>query len=161
MSLDSQSASVRKELLAVQSGSDDGMLHCADVVEWARVNPGSVLYSKIEWDDERAADAHRLWQVRRLIQLHVVSDQMAETMVSLSIDRKAGGGYRSVSDVVARPDLREIMLQDALADLERLQQRYSRVEALASVWREASVARVKARRARPNVDMSEQMAAAD
>ena len=44
--------------------------------------------------------------------------------MSLSIDRKHDGsnGYRPLADVVARPDLREIMLADALAELDRVQE---------------------------------------
>lgn len=153
--------SIREELLAVQAASADGLLHCAEVVEWAKANPTSSLHAAIQWNNATAADAYRLWQVRQLIQLHVVSEDFKETMVSLSIDRKAGGGYRSVSDVVARPDLREIMLQDALNELERLRHRYGRVKALATVWREVDDAQVKTGRRRRVEVVAEQMAAAE
>ena len=68
----------------------------------------------------------------------------------LSIDRKAGGGYRKMSDVLKAPDLREIMLADALAELERVQLKYARVEELARVWAEAAAVeqRIGARRRR-------------
>lgn len=154
--------SIRDELLAIQSASEDGILHCHHVVEWARDHPNSALHSAIEWNNNAAADAYRLWQVRRLVQLYITSGDTAGQVVSLSIDRKAGGGYRSVSDVAARPDLREVMLQDALDELERVQAKYQRVEALASVWREAETVRARSgRRRRASAVAAEQMAAAD
>lgn len=153
--------SIRNELLAIQSASEDGILHCHEVVKWARDHPNSALHSAIEWDNDAAADAYRLWQVRRLVQLHITSGEASEQVVSLSIDRKAGGGYRTVSDVIARPDLREVMLQDALEELERVQTKYQRVEALASVWREAETVRARSGRRRRASVPAEQMAAAD
>lgn len=128
---------IKVELLAIQSASADGLLHAEAAVEWAAKHPESELHGSIEWDDTKAALEHRLWQVRRLIQIYIVTDDGAAQMVSLSIDRTNGGGYRSVSDVVAAPDLRAIMLADALAELQRVQVKYARVQELAAVWDEA------------------------
>lgn len=135
--------SIRSELLSIQHACPDGVLHASDVVAWAKENAESALHSAIEWNNKKAADAHRLWQVRQLIQLHVVTEDGAPQLVSLSIDRKVGGGYRSVSDVVEKPDLRAILLQDALDELERVQAKYQRVEALATVWQEAETVRAR------------------
>jgi hypothetical protein len=140
--------SIKSELLALQQTNSDGILHAAEVVAWARKNTESRLHAAIEWDDATAAEAHRLWQVRQLIQIHVVADDGAPTLVSLSLDRKAGGGYRSISDVAKRPDLRDIMLQDALDELNRVQAKYQRVTELASVWQEAEQIRTRTRRKR-------------
>ena len=124
----------------------DGILHAPAVVSWARANPDSALHNAIEWDNDRAADAHRLWQVRQLIQLHVTTEDGAPQLVSLSFDRKGTGGYRSISDVVKVPDLRAIMLQDALDELQRVQIKYQRVQELASIWQEAEQVRTRSRR---------------
>lgn len=132
---------IKSELLAIQDASTDGILHCNKVVEWARTHPESALYSVIEWENEKAADEYRLWQVRKLIQLHIISEDGDPVVVSLSVDQRSGGGYRSVSDVIKVPDLREIMLQDALNELERMHRKFARVEALAGVWREVEVVR--------------------
>ena len=137
--------SIRDELLAIQQADPGNVLYPPAVVAWARANVGSALHAAIEWDDERAADAHRLWQIRRLIQLHITAEDGSPQMVSLSIDRAANGGYRSVSDVVKAPDLRQIMLDDALAELERVQIKYNRVTALERVWKEADSVRQQAR----------------
>ena len=135
--------SIKDELLTIQSASEDNILHAEHVVAWAKDRPNSALFAAIEWDDERAASAHRLWQVRRLIAVHVVSTDGAPQMVSLTIDRKDGGGYRSISDVSKAPNLRAIMLSDALDELERFQLKYQRVQELAAIWDEADRVRAQ------------------
>ncbi len=136
--------SIRDELLEIQRDNDDNILHPREVVEWARRNTNSALHSAIEWDDQRAADAYRLVQVRRLIEVHVVSGGGDQRVISLSSDRTAGGGYRSEADVIARPDLRAVMLRDALEELERVQAKYERVKGLSEVWEATDAARAKA-----------------
>lgn len=136
--------SIKSELMRIQQANPDNILFPADVVEWAKDNPDSALFSAIEWNDQQAADAHRLWQVRQLIQLHVVEGDKTPMLVSLSIDRKGDGGYRSISDVGERPDLREVMLADAFAELERVQLKYARVTELAKVWEETEAAKQRA-----------------
>ncbi len=140
---------IASELLALQQASTDGKLHCREVVEWARENPASALHSAIEWDDTKAAASYRIWQVRHLIELHITSGNGGPVLVSLSVDRGANGGYRLMSDVAAAPDLREIMLQDALAELERVQRKYSRITELARVWEEAEKVRSTKAHRRP------------
>lgn len=139
-------ALIRHELLALQEASTDGLLHAERVVEWARENPESALHRAIQWDDVKAADEYRLWQVRRLIALNVVSGDGAPLVVSLSIDRNDGGGYRSISDVAKSKPLMEIMLDDALRELERVKARYARVRALSDLWSKVDEALEQRRR---------------
>lgn len=106
-------------------------------MEWARRNRGSALHQALEWDDKKAAHEHRLSQVRGLIHVHVTTGDGTPMMISLSIDRVSGGGYRSVEDVLAVPDLRQIMLDDALRDLQRVKAKYQHVAELNRVWEEA------------------------
>jgi hypothetical protein len=82
----------------------------------------------------KAAKEHQFWQIRRLIAIHITVPDGTPQIVSLSIDRYDGGGYRRVSDVLRDQALSEIMLRDALADLERVRLRYARVKELAAVW---------------------------
>jgi hypothetical protein len=135
---------IKSELLELQVASNDGMLHTESVVKWAKANPKSALHSALEWDDKKAGHAWRIVQVRKLIELNITSVNAGPTMISLSIDREAGGGYRTIKDVMATPNLRDIMLQDALDDLERMQKRYAAVESLNEVWEAAS--RVRSRK---------------
>jgi hypothetical protein len=51
----------------------------------------------------------------------------------LSIDRTEGG-YRQIADVMSRQDLRKVMLDDALAELERTQKKYRHLQELETVW---------------------------
>jgi hypothetical protein len=137
---------VAAELLKLKTV--DGIINPSAAVEWARKNKKSLLHRSLEWDDGIAAERYRIWQVRALISVHIVDAEGSRRFVSLSIDRKHDGsnGYRSLEDIVARPDLREIMLADALADLERIQARYTKLTELAPVWEGA--AQVRERRTR-------------
>lgn len=129
--------SIKSELLSLKHADPRNILHVGDVVRWARDNPTSALHHSIEWDDARAAEAHRYAQVRQLITIHVVSEEGTPLVVSLSIDRATGGGYRDMNDVGSLPDLRSIMLMDALNELERVRTKYARLQELAAVWEEA------------------------
>lgn len=127
--------SIQEELLAIK-GTDE-LLVPERVVEWAKAHPASYLYRSLEWDDSKAAHEYRLWQVRRLISLNVVTSEGVRQLVSLSIDRpRIGGGYRSLDDVLARRDLHEVLLDDALAELDRVQAKYDQLKELAPIWRE-------------------------
>lgn len=139
------SAKLKAELLAIQKASKDRMLHAANVVAWAKRNRASALYRQFEWSDRKAGQEYRLWQARRLIAINIVTEDGGPQIVSLSFDRAKGGGYRAVSDVLSSRNLSEIMLRDALAELQRVQERFQRVKELTSVWSE--VKRVRQRHA--------------
>lgn len=127
---------VRDELQAIQDRSPDGMLHAEDVVEFARTHKTSALHGQFEWDVKKAAMEHWLWQARRLVQIYVVSGDGKPLLVSLTLDRSNGGGYRKMTDVVASKPLSQIMLDDALRELQRVRTKYERVSALTAVWTE-------------------------
>ena len=148
--------SIKSELLSIQHATTDNILHAEDVVQWAQENPASALHRVIEWDNAKAAHAYRLSQVRHLIQVHVVADDNTPLLVSLSIDRPIGGGYRDLADVGRVPNLREILLADALMELERVRSKFERVQELTRVWEEADAVRARLpepvrRRGRPRV----------
>ena len=68
-------------------------------------------------------------------------------IVSLSIDRvNDGGGYRDLDTVMSSPPLREVLLSDALTELERARLKYEGLTELARVWSE--VRRVKTKQAK-------------
>jgi hypothetical protein len=56
--------------------------------------------------------------------------------VSVSQDRNPEGGYRRMADVLARPDLRQQLLNDALSDLETFQGKYVSLKELDRVMTE-------------------------
>jgi hypothetical protein len=127
--------SVREELLALQQSAPDGLLRVETAVEWAENNPRSDLHKSLEWDDAAAGHDWRCHQVRRLIAIHIVNVEGVREMVSLSIDRtEPGGGYRPLNSVLEVPRLRRVLLADALAELDRVKDRYETVADLAEVW---------------------------
>lgn len=128
------SKQVQAELLAIKKASKDEMLHAEQVVAWAAKHKRSALYRKFEWDDGKAARQFRLWQARVLIQLNITAEDGTPRLVSLSVDRTNGGGYRDLAEVRADRDLSQVLLRDALAELRRVQDRYKRVRALTKVW---------------------------
>lgn len=122
---------IAAELLALRN--KDGMIEAPKVVQWARRHTKSRLYHVLEWDNEVAGEKHRIWQVRQLIAVHVVDAEGSRQAVSLSIDRRVGG-YRHLDDIMPRQNLREVMLQDALDELERVEAKYKRLQELEQVW---------------------------
>lgn len=133
---------VRDELLRLLENSNSHVLRVEEVWEWARTHPKSALHASIEWNEKKAAREYQYWQIRRLIQIHVITDYGEPRLVSLRVDRSAGGGYREITEVLSDRKLSEYMLNDAIADLERVHQNYLRVKELSGVWK--ALARVRA-----------------
>ena len=131
MSMSDRTDSISAELMKLRD--EDGKINPAAVVKWARRNTKSRLHAALTWDDAVAAERHRIWEVRALIAVHITDADGGRRFVSLSIDRQEGG-YRAVSQVLEKPDLRQVMLDDALADLERVQARYKHLTELSEVW---------------------------
>jgi hypothetical protein len=139
---------IRDELLGLQRGHT--VLQVERVVDWAREHPESALHRSLEWNDRTAAHHYRCQQVRRLIAIHVVSDDGVRQLVSLKIDRVApGGGYRDLSTVMRAPELRRMLLAEALEELDRLRLKYEGLRELAGVWEAADRVRSPVRRHRP------------
>lgn len=127
-------SAIQRELEALQGA--DGLIRAEEVVEWAAAHPDSALHGQFEWDDAAAAIEHRVWQARRLIALHIVTETGERKTISLTVDRTKGGGYRAVEDVARIPELREVMLRDALGELKRTRARYRHLQELARVFEE-------------------------
>src|SRR6516225_8122516 len=100
---------IREELEVIAKASRGGILHAARVVAWARDHEKSALHRRFQWNDDKAAREYRLWQARSLIQVYIVDDGGQAAMVSLTIDRANGGGYRPIVDVLASEELSHIM----------------------------------------------------
>jgi hypothetical protein len=133
--------SIQTELVALKK---DGLLVAERVHEWAEAHPESDVHKALEWDNEAAAYEHRLWQIRRLIAVHVTYEGGERKFISLSIDRsKDGGGYRDLDDVIKDRSLYAIALKDALQELQRLQERYEHLKELRPVW--SAVKKIKTR----------------
>src|SRR5262245_29384756 len=111
--------SVMDELLALKN--DDGLIIVETVHDWAQSNKDSDLYAQLEWNNNKAGYEYRLWQIRRLVALNIVSEEGERQVVSLSVDRvQPAGGYRDLNDVLKTKSLYSILLRDAFAELDRV-----------------------------------------
>jgi len=123
-----------------------GILKPEVVVEEARPK-SSPIHSRFTWDDSKAAHEHRLWQARQLIRVVVEVIEGVkgrhEVFVSLSSDRKESG-YRVMTEVLSKSELRRQMLSDALNELVLFQEKYQRLKELAAVF--SSIRKVTKRR---------------
>lgn len=127
---------IREELISIQKADPGGILYPKRALSWARENKRSALHNALDWNNREAAEKWRLQQIRSLITLHITFADGSPQVISLSIDRTSGGGYRALSDVMQVPDLRKIALADALRELERVQMKYRHIEELAKVWKD-------------------------
>ncbi len=132
--------SVETELLSIKG--DKELLTAEEVVGWAQKHPKSKLHQHFEWDDSIAAHEYRIWQARRVIALSLVYPDGSRKFYSLSVDRSnVGGGFRDVGDILKSKDLHEILLADALRELDRIRERYDVLKTLKPVW--SAVERVR------------------
>ena len=127
------------------------LLNVRMVLEDAR-DEDSPLHDEFEWDNEKAAEQWRVHHGRKLLATYVTileyegESYKTRAMISLSDDRQSGGGYRSLREVMNHKELREMLLQDALDELEQVRVRYEHLQQLSSVWDAIKTAR-KAKRA--------------
>lgn len=122
--------------IAAENG---GILQPVVVVDAARSRK-SVLHSRFEWNDTKAAEEYRLYQARQLIRItvQVIGDGDDETpdrvWVSLRQDRTTkDGGYRSLIDVLSDADLRRQLLDEAMQEMAYFEQKYRRLKELSGV----------------------------
>lgn len=122
------------ELDRIKKEAVDGLLHPEMVLEAAR-DTESPLHSRFEWNDAKAAEGYRLGQARTLIAAAIIMEprlgEPVRAFVSLTSDRKAGGGYRSSGEVMDNAMLRRILLADAFRDIEVLARRHVALHELA------------------------------
>lgn len=121
-----------EEFEAIRSLDKDGLLRPEVAVLWARQNPDSELHRKLEWDDSEAAEQWRVDQVRQLIRVIVVpsseTGQHVRAYVSQPSDRVHGGGYRPISESLAKA--RQELVNEALATVKRLRNQFAHLPEL-------------------------------
>ena len=111
----------------------------AELVVAAASAETSPIHHCFTWDDTKAAHAHRLWQARELIarvEFEPTPDRpIFRAYVNIRSEGEAVGRYVSTVDALADSSTRKTVVARALADLERVRERYEQIEELASVWR--------------------------
>jgi hypothetical protein len=119
--------------IAKQNG---GLLVVDAVLEEAK-REDSPLHAHFEWDDTAAADAHRRYQARVLIQRCKITLVESEpttvrAFVSLQSDREAGGGYRMTTKVMDDAAMREELLHDIRLTIARWNQKLNLLDTITS-----------------------------
>jgi hypothetical protein len=113
---------------------EHGTLDPAVVVEWAKDHPESALHGRFTWDDSKAAHEYRLWQARQLITVEVTYESGKKRQVYVSpIIQRGNGGYSLLVEVLSDKERREQFLAQALADYNRVGEKYSELVELAEV----------------------------
>ena len=120
------------------AAQNDGMVRAEAVVDYAK-NPTTALHGIFTWDDKVAGVALRLQQARQLIRVMVAvlpgGDPLKyRAYVSLKEDRYNGEGYRAMVDVMSDGRLREIMLVEAMAEMQVFMAKYEAIKELSSVF---------------------------
>lgn len=129
-------------LLELQSRSAGVLV--PEAVVAAAADEDSPFHDRFTWDDAAAAHYRRLDEARMLIRTFTVMVKISgsqkpeklRAFISLSSDRRVGGGYRSLVDVVNDSERYAEMLHDALAELQSFKRKYSMLKELKSVIQE-------------------------
>lgn len=128
---------IKQELEALAE-ANNGLLRPETVVEFAS-NPDTALHSRFEWDDTEAAKRYRIWQARQIIKVTVdvlpnENETVYQVFVSLKDDRRNGGGYRALVDVMSDDQMRRQLLTQAANDFKLWQKKYQQLKELAPVF---------------------------
>lgn len=111
------------EALSKLASDGDGHLEPSAVVSAAQ-DPDSALHPHFEWDDTKAAHAHRLDQARDLIRVIRIDEGERSPPAFVSISDVSGVSYRPVADVRASSSLQLVVMRQAERDLAAFRRRY-------------------------------------
>lgn len=119
---------------------EHGRLTAQLVVDEAS-DPESLLHSHFEWDDEVAAEQHRLAQARKLIRkVRITFQPHAEANFSTirawrSVATSEGRTYRPAEEVAEDSFLLKLHLQDMEREWRSLKEKYERFAEFAEMVR--------------------------
>jgi hypothetical protein len=124
-----------------------GMLLPEVVVAEAK-NPRHPLHGRFTWNPDEAAHQWNLHEARMLINVvvSVIRHDLPPMPVfcSLTTDRSDGRGYRVTASVMGDSELRDQLLQDALAQLNSFTQKFQQLRELAEVFKAIKKVKSKA-----------------
>lgn len=146
--LDDKQAQTYGEHLEKLTVKNDNQLEPAIVVKDAK-RKRSPLHDYFEWDDSKAAHAHRLERARHLIRsVEVVikregKEYQTRAFHSVIIKRNSHTerAYAEVERVMSEPELREQVIGKALQELESWRRRYGELRELGKVFAAIDTAR--------------------
>lgn len=132
------------EILKDIQKKHEGVLKPSDVVAFAEPND-SPLHGWFEWDDEKAGEKYRLEQARALIRtvvcmVEVPDDKprLVRVFHALRSERRAGGGYREIHEIMSESDRLAQLTAEMLQDLIRMKVRYESVMKLGKIEQAAN-----------------------
>jgi hypothetical protein len=115
-----------------------GVCNARDLLEAARPVE-SPIHDLCEWDDERAADEHRVYQLRkamsslRVVRIDHPQPEPALVHVTRVTPKTVTDGYVGVRDAMADPEFRAQVVRDALRQVGGLLNRYAFIPELDAV----------------------------
>jgi hypothetical protein len=120
------------DALETIAAENDGRLTPRAMVVKARAR-GHPLHPHFEWNDKKAADAHRLQQARQIVHaIRVVDETQPEAppriaYLSIAEGDRTGFAYRPRSAVEDSARLQRLVLEQAEKDLASWERRYSEI----------------------------------
>jgi hypothetical protein len=119
--------------------SNGGVISPVAVVSVVESDPGHVLRPLFEWDDRKAAVAHRLEQARGLIRsIAVIRPESKESdrqyQLEITSYQPRESGYRTTEDVFADPVAKAELFKRAWLELTACHRKYRRLTELNAVW---------------------------
>jgi hypothetical protein len=115
---------------------NDGLLKPAIIVEAAKAGEHP-LHAHFTWSDRKAAQRWRLEEARVLVRSVRIVVEDVDTAPSAFFGVMTGPkdqvGYRSYRDVANTPNLRDLVLRQALHDLEVWKRKYKQLVALFAI----------------------------
>jgi len=117
---------------------NNGRLEAEDVVEASR-DPKAPLHPVFEWDDTKAAEAHRKSQamhVIRHIDVVFVKDDVPRPPIRafVSVKRDEDRSYTSVQHALSDDELRTQVVAQAWSELEAWRRRYAELAEFAKLF---------------------------
>lgn len=140
--MDAQKAGDELERIRVHQ---NGRLESEDVLREAS-EPSSPLHSAFEWDDGKAAKAHRLEQAHYLIRsIEVVmvgdNEEASSIRAFVSVERDNDRSFTSTAHALADDELRQQVIGQAWRELEAWRRRHAELIEFAKVFTEIDRAR--------------------
>jgi len=103
------------------AASNGGVLDPQDVVEASR-DEGAVLHSLFEWDDTIAAEKYRVVQAKFIIR-NITVEEVGEPEIR-AFSSVGNREYVQTRTALSQADMRKVILQNALADIQAFQAKY-------------------------------------
>jgi hypothetical protein len=114
----------------------DGVIIPEAVVNAAE-NEDSPIHSFFEWDDSVAAEAHRLWQARRLIKTVVVNIEGKEKdafyNVVMATSEGPQRGYVGIKTIRGDEVLYDQVVRNAVMEIKTYQRKYKQLTEIKSL----------------------------